>query len=65
MADTFIPPRILTVRGMEIELELAKADTQNNLLRCIAEAIAHLESRLDAVEFLGEKFRFYKEKERK
>ena len=50
---------------MEIELELAKADTQNDLLRCIAEAIAHIEydacSRSKSTDEI-EKFKFYKEK---
>ena len=65
MADTFKPNRILTARGFDIFCELEKADANRDLLRCIAEAMAHLESRLDAIEFLGEKFRFYKEKEEK
>ena len=33
-----------TNRGREIEWELDTADSRRELLRCIAEAIAHLES---------------------
>ena len=62
MADIFKPARILTERGLEIELELEKADSQASLLRCIAEAIAHLEfqaqSRSPSTDKI-DKFQFY------
>ncbi|KKK72454.1 hypothetical protein LCGC14_2903690 [marine sediment metagenome] len=65
MADTYKPPsRIITNRGFEILLELEKADSHRDLLRCIAEAIAYLEtnacSRSKSTDEI-EKFRFYEE----
>ena len=67
MADTYKPPkRILTNRGFEIFCELGKADLNRDLLRCIAEAIAHLEtnaySRSKSTNEI-EKFKFYEDKE--
>ena len=56
---------IYTNRGREIELELVSADSQSELLRCIAEAIAHLEfqarSRSKSTDRIG-KFQFYTKK---
>ena len=68
MADTFKPDRILTSRGFDIFLELDKADVDKALLRCIAEAIAHLEKRLDDLATLGHPelqlhFKFYEARE--
>ncbi|HEC64484.1 MAG TPA: hypothetical protein ENI23_04245 [bacterium] len=54
---------IYTDRGMEIFHELSAANLRSELLRCMAEAIAHLESRLGTVEFLGEKFKFYEDED--
>ncbi|KKK95027.1 hypothetical protein LCGC14_2676940 [marine sediment metagenome] len=58
---------IQTNRGSEIFLELYKADGRGELLRCIAEAIAHLEfnscSRSKSTDEI-EEFKFYG-KERK
>ena len=51
-----------TERGREIEAELIDADFNHELLRCIAEAIAHLEtnacSRSKSTNEI-EKFKFY------
>ena len=51
-----------TNRGREIEWELDTADSRRELLRCIAEAIAHLESdacsRSKSTDEI-EKFKFY------
>jgi len=58
MADTNKPGRILTTRGMKIASILDAADSRRDLIRCLAEAIAHLESRIDKVELLGEKFKY-------
>ena len=64
MADTFKPARILTGRGRQILWELETADANRDLLRCIAEAIAYLEtnacSRSKSTNDI-EKFRFYKD----
>ena len=55
--------RILTNRGFEIFLELEMADANRDLLRCLAEAIAHLEfnarSRSKSTDEI-EEFKFYK-----
>ena len=57
---------IQTNRGREIFLELSTADRRSELLRCIAEAIAHLEfnacSRSKSTNEI-EKFKFYEDKE--
>jgi hypothetical protein len=56
-----------TIRGMEIEGELAWADNRGELLRCIAEAIAHLEtnacSRSKSTDEI-EKFKFYEDEKK-
>ena len=66
MADASKPGRILTARGLEIVSELARADMHCESLRCIAEAIAHLEfnacSRSKSTNEI-EKFKFYEDKE--
>ena len=53
---------IQTNRGREIFLELSAADQRSELLRCLAEAIAHLEtdacSRSKSTDEI-EKFKFY------
>ena len=65
MADTFKPTRILSHRGLEIFWELEKADQNRDLLRCMAEAIAHLEfnacSRSKSTDEI-EEFKFYEDK---
>ena len=53
-----------TNRGYEIYLELSNADLNHELLRCIAESIAHLEKRFDdslneRQKLLFPKFKFY------
>ncbi len=48
-------PRILTNRDFEIFLELEMADSNRDLLRCIAEAIAHLEAKDLAIYRQGKK----------
>ena len=60
-------PRILTNRGFEIFLELEMADSNRDLLRCIAEAIAYVEERFNDPlapehQLLYSRFRFYKDK---
>ena len=62
MADTTIPARRLTARGREIFFEFETADQRRDLLRCLAEAIAYMENRLERVDkFPRERFRFYEE----
>jgi len=58
--------RITTNRGLEIFLELEMADANRDLLRCIAEAIAHVEKRFDdsltpKQQLLHPDFKFYEE----
>ncbi|KKK83461.1 hypothetical protein LCGC14_1442570 [marine sediment metagenome] len=56
---------IYTDRGREIFLELSAADRRSELLRCIAEAVAHLEfnacSRSKSTDEI-EEFKFYEDK---
>ena len=58
---------IYTDRGREIFLELSTADRRSELLRCIAEAIAHLEfnacSRSKSTDEI-EEFKFYEDKKK-
>ena len=62
MADTTIPARRLTTRGREIFFEFETADQRRDLLRCLAEAIAYMENRLERLDqFPRERFRFYEE----
>ncbi len=62
MADTTIPARRLTARGREIFFEFEIADQRRDLLRCLAEAIAYMENRLERLDqFPRERFRFYEE----
>ncbi len=57
-----MPQAIYTTRGREIFWELEKADQNRDLLRCLAEAIAHIESdarsRSKSTDEI-EKFKFY------
>jgi len=50
MADTNKPARILSDRGRKIAYILNDADSNRDLIRCLAEAIAYLEDRIDKVD---------------
>ena len=43
-------PERRTGRGLEIELELDRADREHNLKRFISEAIAYLEKRIENLD---------------
>ena len=53
---------IYTDRGMEIFHELSAADLRSELLRALAEAIAHMEKRFENV--LTPRFKFYEDEEK-
>ena len=53
---------IHTDRGMEIFRELSAADLRSELLRALAEAIAHMERRSKNV--LTPRFKFYEDEEK-
>ena len=53
-------PERRTGRGLEIELELDRADREHNLKRFIAEAIAYLEKRVENIDkYPRERFSFF------
>jgi len=45
-----MPDRILSDRGREIAFILNEADSNRDLIRCLAEAIAYLENRIEKVD---------------